>query len=257
MYPDLGMLFGYRLNCYGLLIVIGMLIGLIMGRRLMVRAGYNPKHITDGIYWGVIVGVIGAKCLYIFVTFLQHGSEAFSLHNLLSNGLVWYGGIICALLFVYWHFRRVGVPLLPGLDISAPLIAIGHAFGRIGCFLAGCCYGRPTQFFFGVQFSHGGSAEVFPGMALHPTQLYEAGGLFFLFFLLMRRLLHRRFEGEVFFLYMMGYALLRMLVENFRGDALRGFILGGLFSVSQLISIGFFFVGLYGYLSVRKCPARN
>ncbi|RYZ96716.1 MAG: prolipoprotein diacylglyceryl transferase, partial [Proteobacteria bacterium] len=152
--------------------------------------------------------------------------------------LVFYGGFLLAFPFVLWFVKFRGLPLKMSLDILAPGLALGHAVGRLGCFFAGCCHGRVCELPWGVRMN---SLQVEPalrGLALHPTQLYEAAGLFLLsgilsFFVVTKRLR----DGLVAVAYAMGYAILRTGVEFFRGDSIRGTLAGTPFSTSQLIAL--------------------
>jgi phosphatidylglycerol:prolipoprotein diacylglycerol transferase len=151
---------------------------------------------------------------------------------------VFYGGLILAVLVSLWYLQRHKLPLWSMCDIFAPAIALGHVVGRLGCFFAGCCYGRPTSLPWGVTFHDPFAASYVGtplGVSLHPTQLYEAGAeLLILGVLLVTEKRGRSFPGRTFWAYMLLYGISRFVIEFFRGDE-RGMILG--LSTSQFISV--------------------
>ncbi len=163
--------------------------------------------------------------------------------RLWQGGLVFYGGLLGAAAAVALFVRRRRWPFGTVADALAPGLALGHAVGRLGCFLAGCCYGRPWSA--GLRFPRGsvafdelaatlpaGATETPP---LHPTQLYEAVGELVIFFILLRARRHRPFDGATAVLYALLYGLLRFGVELFRGDPGRGML--GPASIAQVVSV--------------------
>jgi phosphatidylglycerol:prolipoprotein diacylglycerol transferase len=144
---------------------------------------------------------------------------------------------------VIWYARKKGLQLWQTADIWAPSIAIGHAIGRLGCFCAGCCYGRPAEGLpWAVTFNNPDSLAII-GTPLHPTQLYESAAEFlnFLFLIIFRR--YQTFKGQLFWIYILNYSVIRSAVEMFRGDQVRGFLFPG-FSYSQAISVAMFITAL-------------
>jgi phosphatidylglycerol:prolipoprotein diacylglycerol transferase len=202
------------------------------------HAGVDAGRIMDlGIYL-IIAALVGAKLMLVVVDFpyfLSHPREILSLFRAAG---VFYGGLITAFVVALWLVRRYQLPMWTTADLFAPGIALGHVIGRFGCFLAGCCYGRPTSLPWGVTFTDPAAAENGStplGMALHPTQLYDAGAeLLILVVLLVTERKGRRFAGRTFWLYILLYAMSRFIVEIFRGDP-RGALLG--VSTSQFVSI--------------------
>jgi phosphatidylglycerol---prolipoprotein diacylglyceryl transferase len=145
----------------------------------------------------------------------------FSFDSLLLKGQSSVvGGILGAIIFSFIYLKKVGLPVWPTLDMLFTGIPLGQAVGRIGCFLGGCCYGRPTDLFLGIKFPD------LPG-PVHPTQLYESLLNFLNFLFLMRLFKRQKFEGQVFACYLMNYSIIRFVVEYWRGDVYRGFLLIG------------------------------
>ena len=200
--------------------------------------GLDGNRVLDlGIYI-IISALVGAKLLLLVTDFKAFAANPRELLTLLRSGGVFYGGLILAVVVSLWYIRRVGLPLWTTTDVFAPGIALGHVVGRFGCLFAGCCFGRPTKLPWGITFSDPFAAANVGtplGVALHPTQLYEAGAEFLILIVLLameRR--SRGFAGRTFWLYMLLYAVSRFIIEFYRGDE-RGTV--GMFSTSQFISI--------------------
>jgi phosphatidylglycerol:prolipoprotein diacylglycerol transferase len=170
-----------------------------------------------------------------FDTFRENPRE---LVTLLRSGGVFYGGLIAAVAVAFWYLRRHGMPLWSVTDAFAPGIALGHVIGRLGCFFAGCCYGKATDVPWAVTFSSTYAAQNVGtplNVALHPTQLYEAGAeLVILGLLLLLERKGRPFAGRTFWSYMLMYGVTRFVIEIYRGDP-RGMV--GDFSTSQFVSL--------------------
>jgi phosphatidylglycerol---prolipoprotein diacylglyceryl transferase len=213
----------------------------------LIREGRRQSLDVDALaslgFWAIAGAIIGAKTLMMFRAwpeYLAAPSEVLSVSVLTSAG-DFYGGFIGALISVaICLWRRPGLPFWRTADLCAPAIALGQTIGRIGCFMAGDDFGRATDVPWAFAFTDPDAARIGGaplGIPLHPLQLYESllcVGLFYVLFRLSRR---KRFDGEVIVAYTVLYAIARFLLELFRGDADRGFLLGGLLSTSQFIAI--------------------
>jgi phosphatidylglycerol---prolipoprotein diacylglyceryl transferase len=258
MYPRLLELGPISIYSYGLLLAAAFLAGLSLASRRARRQGLSPERMLDlGIYI-IISAVVGGKLLLLLTDvrqYVQHPSELFSLAQ---SGGVFYGGLILAVLVSVWYIRRHHMPLWQTCDVFAPGIALGHAIGRVGCLMAGCCYGRPTSAPWGIVFSDAFAASYVGTplhVHLHPTQLYEsAAELLILFTLLAMEKRGRRFAGRTIWAYVLLYAVSRFFIEFFRGDD-RGVVFG--VSTSQFISLILapLAVGMLIWLSRRRDPA--
>ena len=157
---------------------------------------------------------------------------------LARSGGVFYGGLITATLVAFWYIRRHKLPFWTTCDMFAPGIALGHVIGRLGCLMAGCCYGRPADVPWAVTFTDPFAAANVGtplNVPLHPTQVYEAGAeLIILIFLLVTERKGRTYPGRTFWGYMLLYAVSRFIIEFYRADE-RGFVMG--LSTSQFISV--------------------
>ena len=245
MYPvlfdlNLGGLGRFTVGTYGLFYALAFLLALRLGVVLARREGIDSGRIVDLGIVGLLAGFVGAKLLLYVVDaryYLAHPMEM--LLSLRSAG-VFYGGLALAVLAGLWYVRRHRLPLGTVADIAAPALALGQAIGRIGCLLAGCCYGSSCTLPWAVTF-HDDRARELTGVpldaALHPTQLYHALADLVILAVTLRLLRRRRFPGQVFWTYLLLYAVLRAVVEIWRGDVARGVFASGHLSTSQLISI--------------------
>jgi phosphatidylglycerol---prolipoprotein diacylglyceryl transferase len=238
VYPELFDLGPVTVYSYGVLLALSYLLGLQLARVRARRWGIAPDRVLDlGIYI-IIAALVGAKVLLLIVDFDQFSDSPGELLTLARSGGVFYGGLLAAIGVAFWYIQKHGLPFWTTCDVFAPGIALGHVTGRVGCFAAGCCYGRPTDVAWAVTFTNPlAAANVGTplGIPLHPTQLYEAGAeLLILVLLLTFERRGRVFAGRTFWAYMLLYAVSRFVIEFFRGDP-RGEIFG--FSTSQFISL--------------------
>ena len=239
MYPQLvhfGRLF---LPTYGFLVSLGVLIGLWISVRNSERLGIDGEKAWNLGILVVLCGIVGAKVLYVINEGMS-AREIFSIETLQAGG-VFSGGLIAALLAAAWYVRRHHLPALRTCDAFAPGLALGHAIGRIGCFAAGCCYGKPTHHFWGVVFTNPLAHQITQtplNVRLEPTQLFESAVELANFFFLMWLLKRRKFDGQVFGAFMFIYGVARFFLEYLRDDPGRGSVFGGAMTGTQLIAIG-------------------
>ena len=260
MHPILIKIFGITIYTYGFMFALGIGTGIFLSLWTAKKEGIDTDKFSDLIFWTVIVGIVGAKLLLIITNPQMLKSPTF-FSDILRSGGTFYGGIVFGLPFVIIYARKKKLPLLKLSDIVAPYIALGHGFGRLGCFSAGCCYGRPTDSFLGVMFKNP-IAHQNTGVPLYtriyPTQLMESILNFMNFIVLFIFYRKKKYDGTVFILYVMNYAVIRFFLEFFRGDPDRGYVFGGVdrpfssLSVPQLISLIGFFGGLYFWIKIKK-----
>lgn len=233
---------------YGLMIAIGILAAYLLAEHLAPKRGVEKDHVFGLVICALIFGFIGAKILYILTKLSDLGTEGFTLASL-ADGWVIYGGILGGIVGIFVASVIYKDRFADYLDIAVPAVALAQGFGRIGCFLAGCCYGIEYDGIFSVTFHT--SAYAPNDVALFPTQLLSSG-LDFLHFILLYLLFRKvRRRGIVVGTYLTCYSIGRFAVEYLRGDLERGTI-GGV-STSQFIA---FFVCLAGvmvlFYSCRK-----
>lgn len=215
---------------YGLMIGIGFILCVIMGMKRAKKHELSSEAILDIALIGIVAGFLGAKLLFVIVEFQDFLKNPMSVLG--SEGFVVYGGIIAGVLSAILYCRVKKMEFLKYFDLAAPSIALAQGFGRIGCFLAGCCYGRETDSWCGVVFPAGGQAPV--GEKLIPTQLFSSAGDFAIVLVLILYYKKSKHTGDVGALYMLLYGIGRFVIEFFRSDD-RGAI--GVLSTSQAISI--------------------
>lgn len=242
MYPRLFDFHGFGLPTYGMMVSIGVIVGLMVVFKAARQQGLDPEQMWNLGALVILAGILGAKVLLIvndWSYYSRHPHEIFSL-NVLQSGGVFSGGLVAAILVAFWYVRKNRLPFLRTCDIFAPGVAIGHAFGRMGCFAAGCCYGRPTSEPWGVIFTNPLAHQWVGtplGVKLHPTELYEMVVEIINFLVLYWLLRRKKFEGQVIGLYMILYGVARFFIEFFRGDPGRGEVFGGFMTGTQLIAL--------------------
>lgn len=244
------------LHTYGVLVALAFLAALWMTGRLARRAGLDSERVLNLAIYCAISAILGAKLLMFVVDagyYSSHPGEIFSLATLQAGG-IFYGGLIAALITAFLYMRRSRLPLLATADVFAPGIALGHGIGRLGCFSAGCCWGAPTSLPWAVTFTNPEANRLVGvplGIALHPSQLYEAGAEFLIFAILYRAIGRPHHHGAIISLYLMLYSAVRFVVEFVRYQDQPNF-LGTPFNPAQFISMGLFALGAVYWLRVRK-----
>jgi phosphatidylglycerol:prolipoprotein diacylglycerol transferase len=234
----------FTITWYGVMVALAFLAGLWTASRRSPRDGIAGEKILDLGPWLIIGAILGSRALYV-VSYWQEefaGKPWMDIFSVWRGGLVYYGGLIGASLGCVFYARLKRVPLWKLADALAPSVALGCVFGRIGCLMNGCCYGLKCHLPWAITFPASSNTAP-PGVPLHPTQIYDSLlnlGLYALLAWLYRR---KRFDGQVFGTYLVGYALCRSFVEVFRGDYLQHY-LGGWATPAQLVSIGILGAGL-------------
>jgi phosphatidylglycerol:prolipoprotein diacylglycerol transferase len=244
----------WQLHTYGLMIALGFLVAILLGTRAAARTGEDPGQVRDLCFWLLVSSLVGARLLFLltnlpaYVRLCRDEGDCWRALRVWEGGLVFYGGFFAALGTAWWFCRRYRLRFFRIADLLAPSVAIGHFFGRLGCYAAGCCWGSGSSLPWAVRF--GSASVVFADMQargalagdatltppLHPVQLYEALGELLLFVLLSILGRRKRWDGQVLVGYLIGYSLLRLAMETLRGDAARKFVVGSL-STSQAIAL--------------------
>jgi phosphatidylglycerol:prolipoprotein diacylglycerol transferase len=244
---------------YGVLLAAAYLIGLWMAVRRARAAGIDGNKVLDLGIWVIIAALVGAKALLFVVNFEQFTSSWQEFTTLLRSGGVFYGGLILAVVVCIHQLRKHKLPLWSSGDLFAPGIALGYVVGRLGCLMAGCCYGKPTDVPWAITFTDP-AANLNVGTPLntplHPTQVYEslAGLAIFLVLMWLERR-GRAFPGRTFWTFVLLYSTLRFVLEFFRNDD-RGMVTTAL-STAQGISLVLFPLSLImlWYLGRPERPA--
>ncbi len=251
MYPVLLTFGKVSVYTYGFFIALGFMAGISLAKYEARRIGEDPDKIMDLCFYILISAIIASRLFYVVTNpkiFLSDPLEIFRIWN---GGLVFYGGFIGALITAVIYLKKQKMQVWKTLDILAPPLAIGHFFGRIGCFFAGCCYGKACDLPWAITFTHPESLAP-QGIAIHPTQLYSAfNNLMTFCFLWFFMRLRKHYDGQIFWIYVLIYGITRSIIETFRGD-FRGHFFFGVLSVSQTIGISLSFIAAIMLIRMRS-----
>ena len=237
MFPRLLHHGSFYLPTYGFMVAVGLIAGLLVIFKLAKKNGVDPDHAWNLGIIVILSGIIGAKILMLIVEWQRYKSDLFGT---MQAGGVFSGGVVAAFIAGTWYVRRRRMPWLKTADVFAPGLALGHAFGRLGCFAAGCCYGKETNLPWGVKFSDTWAEKLSGtplGVHLHPTQIYEFLVEITNFFLLLWLIRRKRFDGQIIATYLFTYGIARFFLEFLRGDEGRGQFLDTWLTVTQFIAI--------------------
>lgn len=240
MYNDWLTIGGITIHGYGVMIAVGIFAAFLLSSKLAKQFGLDSDQVDNLILVVLASGYAGAKVIYCLVNWDQFVSDPLSVLG--SGGWVVYGGIICGFLGSLVFCRRKKLDFMKYFNTLVPCVSLAQGFGRIGCFFAGCCYGKETSGWYGVSFP-ADSLGPGPGISVVPVQLISSAGNFLLAFLLymnLRKGKHPEYTGGF---YLMGYSLGRFFIEFLRGDTARGFF--GPLSVSQAIAVFVFLLGAW------------
>ncbi len=234
MHPIIAKIGPLYVYSYGLMVAIGFAVSTLLAYKHAGDFGINKEKIID---LGIVMlagGIIGARIVYVALNFQYYMKNPLEIFNLTKGGLVWYGAFIFGMIASAWFVKKNKINFWTAADLYAPYIALAQAFGRIGCFLNGCCYGSvaPSGFILDVIFPE-------ESVLRYPTQIFSAIALLLIFAILRIWQKKRHFNGEIFLGYGLLYSMKRFGVEFFRGDYPK--ILYGL-TISQLISAVMFIV---------------
>ncbi len=252
VHPILIELWGLEIPTYGLLLAASFLLALRVALHYAKREGVPLESVMNLWLWVLFSGIVGAKILLYIVDFEQYVRNPRSLLSSLRSAGVMYGGLAAGVAVGVWYVRRQALPIWKCFDLCAPPLAIGHALGRMGCLAAGCCFGRPTRLAWGVTFSDPRARAITSvplDLPLHPTQVLLSLGSLALFAGLVALYRRKRFDGQVFAVYLAAETLLRFCIEFLRGDP-RGTLLG--LPTSQPLAIAGFAVALVLYWRRRR-----
>jgi phosphatidylglycerol:prolipoprotein diacylglycerol transferase len=234
MFPVLFSIGPLTLHTYGLFIAIAIVAGILITIPTGKSYGMTAQQIIDMGFIMILSGIIGSRLVYILINFSYYISHPLDIFKIWQGGLVFSGALIAVILVITWYVWRSNYTLWQIGDLWAPAAAIGQGIGRIGCFMAGCCYGKPTDVAWGVVFTDPQSIATL-NIPLHPTQLYSSLSGFIIFFVLMILKAKKKFDGQVLLWFMILHSTSRLYIERFRGDD-RGLIMND-WSVTQLLTI--------------------
>lgn len=243
MFPEIVSLGPLTIHSYGLLIAVGVFLALLLMGLRARQSGFPPSEkVFDLVFVTLVSGFLGARLFYVFQEWNWYGSHPWDILKIWEGGLVYYGGVIAAFAGFFLYVRSNRLPFFQATDFVIPYIAFVHAFGRAGCFLKGCCYGKPFSGPWAVKFP-------FLPEAVHPVQLYEVIFNLALFSLLVAWVRRKPFPGAVTSLYLILYSIARFFLEFLRGD--QALFVSSL-SLQQVLSLGFLTAGVFLYGICRR-----
>lgn len=253
MHPILFHFGSFTLYTYGLFVALGFMTAIFVSQKIGAFHGIKNETITDIYFIILISALVGARGLYVIVSFDSYKNNLIDIFKIWNGGLVFFGGFITAVTATAVYLKVKNHTVWKMADILVPGIALGHAVGRIGCFFAGCCYGESCELPFVITFTHPQSLAPL-NVPLHPTQIYMVLSNLLLFFILLWVTRKKRFNGMVFLSYIMLYSLFRFIIEFFRGD-FRGDFFLDFISISQGIGLLIFVIA--GILLIKLFRSVN
>ena len=260
MHPVLFHIGGFKLPAYGFMIALGYAAAILYLMTVKSRAGavLNRDRAADLVFYSALAGILGAKAAYALTYWPELGPDTLSrliyIFKSFPYGFVFYGGLAAGAAAFFFYCRRHKLDFLKTADHFAPALALAHGFGRLGCFLAGCCYGRPSGNSFGVIFTDP-RCEVpaaWLDVPLHPVQIYESAGNFLIFggLVWLSRREKTSAAGMILSAYILAYSVLRFSLEFLRGDDRGGVWLG--LSPAQAVSAAAALAAVFMIVRIKK-----
>lgn len=253
MHPILFSVFGKEIYSYGVMAALGFMAGLLTWAWLGRHENRPPGFASDLGFWLMASGIVGSRLAYVFANWTYYRGNLLEIVRIDQGGLIFYGGFLLACVVLVLFARHHRVPLWHLADFAIPALAIGHGLGRVGCFLNGCCYGRPAgDAFCGIAYPPVCEpGKLFPGVPLYPVQIIESACLLVIWAVLVFAYPRRKKDGAVFALYLLLYPPVRFALEYLRGDKRQSWFA---FDVAQVTSIALFLTGilLFAFLPKNK-----
>lgn len=254
MHPILFRLGGLAVYAYGFFVAIGFVAGVIFATLRARKEGIPFEKVVDLFFYTVLSAILGSRILFVLINLDVYRENPLQIFKIWEGGLVFYGGLILAIGVSIGYMRWHRLPIWKFTDLFSPSIALGLFFGRIGCFFAGCCYGRETSLPWGIIFTDPNSLARL-NVPLHPTQLYEATSSLIIFFFLNWMEKKKTFDGQLFWLFLFLYSVTRFFIEMLRDDP-RGFLFRGLLSTSQGVGIFLAILSIFVLFYLKKGQRR-
>ncbi|MCX5781166.1 MAG: prolipoprotein diacylglyceryl transferase, partial [Elusimicrobia bacterium] len=245
MFPAILKIGNFTLHSYGFMLALGFFSALTFLLYKAKQKNIPENIIIDLFFYTVLAGILGGRIWYVLINWTYYSKDLLNIVKIWEGGMVFYGGLIFGFITAvsYIYFKKLNFFTIA--DISAPALALGHFFGRIGCFLAGCCYGKGCTLPWAVKFTDKESLAPL-NTFLHPAQLYEALINLLIFLILIFYDRKKPSNGKIFLTYFLLYGLSRFILEFFRGDDrgvfVLGFSQGQIFSIFILISVLIFWI---------------
>ncbi|MGA1869266.1 MAG: prolipoprotein diacylglyceryl transferase [bacterium] len=255
MYPILFRIGPITIYTYGFALALAFLLSGLIIIREAKKAGIDHGKVMDVFFYSLLAGLIGSRILYVLFNMGDYWPHIWKIFLLWEGGLVFYGGLLGGAPVCLWLIHHYNLPVWPVIDIIILPGPLAHAIGRIGCFMAGCCYGKSCAWPWAVIFTN--KASLAPlNRAIHPTQLYSSSTNLLIFIILALVNRKKRFHGQILSVYLCLYPIGRIINEYFRADK-RTVALYGPFTVTHLISMTMILSGLFLYYYLSKSCEQN
>ena len=235
MFPDLFSIGPFTLHTYGVFVAFGFLVVLLVAVRIGKKERIPAQRIMDMGFIIILSAIVGSRAMYVLMNIPHYRSHPWDIFKIWEGGLVFSGGIIVVIPTIAWYVRRHHLSFWSICDLWAPAVALGQGIGRIGCLMAGCCYGKPTDLKWGIVFTHPRSLAPL-NLPLHPTQIYSSLSGFIIFLILVLLYWKRKFDGQVFLWFLILHSTARLAIERFRGDD-RGMLFDNTMSMTQFVTL--------------------
>ncbi len=253
MYPELFHIGKFTVFSYGFFIMFGVFLAFLFFYRNRSEIKLNVDQISELFLWCFGSVFVGGKFFYFLerpLHYMQHIGDFFQNFG---RGFVFYGSFLFTIPVIIIWFRKNKIPVAYGFDFLAIGGALVHGFGKIGCFMAGCCHGKQCSSEWGIVFNHPQTAANPVNVPLYPVQLWDAITILLIVVLMILYRKNKKFDGEIFLIYAILYGILRFITENYRGDESRGYIIEGVLTHSQFIAVFVILIAFIVYVvKLRK-----
>ena len=256
MHPILFKIGPLTIYTYGFFIAFAFVAGMFLATHEAKRLGEEAERIMDLGFYLIVAAIIGSRLFFVLLNMKEYLRHPLNIFKIWEGGLVFHGGLIAGILVGIIYINKHHLSIWKYTDILAPSLALGQGIGRIGCLMAGCCYGKQTTLPWGIVFTDANSLAVL-NVPLHPTQIYTsigALGIFGVLFWLRKR---KSYQGQVFWVYIILYSTMRFIVDFFRGDQIcetRGYFFQ-ILTLTQVLSLVLFLSALYMLWTMRRKKA--
>jgi len=238
MYPILFHIGNFPIYNYGIIMALAFVIAFGWVFYRAKKLGENIDDYYNVCLIALVGGIVGSRLMYVIVTWEEFVGSPWRILNLRTGGLVWYGGVILASLLILIYTKRKRLRFFHVADVMSAPMALGLGIGRLGCLMSGCCYGKPSDLPWAMMYPESPyiPSEI-AGKRVHPSAIYEMIAAFAIAVMLVYLERHKKRDGQIFWSFFLLYGLARFILEFWRGDAVRGFIIPDVMSVSQGISV--------------------
>ncbi len=234
MHPNLFSIGPITIHTYGIFVATGIFCGVLVAMKIAKENGISPNIISDICFWMIVSGVVGARIVYVIANIGYYIKYPIEILEIWKGGLIFCGGLISACISAIWFIKKYELDFWTIGDILGPGVALGQAIGRLGCFMAGCCYGKPTNCPWAVVF-HDPHSLAPLNIPLHPTQIYHSLACLIIFMILILMKKFQTYRGQIFLWYLVLHSIQRLLIERFRGDCRPVFF--GNMTITQFTSL--------------------